>query len=256
MFMGNKFHLATLTWRAFEKLSIDDRELPRDITWCLSFRIWGTVYKWRKKCFRSYLPPPYPPKKFVTGPVYEKFQSYHITRDKLYRKKRKHHRTFPAEIMTRLRRPKKIENHCWKNVHGAYFVAQNRNLLHCWGWYVSCGDAHTSVKVCMHSGITKRTYWLFFGTLNFFSNWHFETHLFKQPPAPLTHRSKIVMSLTGAHWHPTNILVQKCYFTHFFKMFRFYMKWVFGSEPLSPRDDKDLRIICHSLSKSTTGERT
>ena len=35
------------------------------------------------------------------------------------------------------------------------FWTQNRNLLHCWGWYVSCGDAHTSVKVCMHSGHNK-----------------------------------------------------------------------------------------------------
>ena len=155
MFMRNQFYIATLTWRAFEKLSIDDRELPRDITWYLSFRIWGTVYKGRKSVFVHTSLPPYPPKKYVTGPVHEKFQSYHITSYKLYRKKRKHHRTFPAEIMTRLRRPKKIENHCWKNVHGAYFVAQNRNLLHCWGWYVSCGDAHTSEKVCMHSGNNK-----------------------------------------------------------------------------------------------------
>ena len=155
MFMGNKFHLATLTWRAFEKLSIDDRELPRDITWFLSFRICGTVYKWRKKCFRSYLPPPYPPKKFVTGPVYEKFQSYHITRDKLYRKKRKHHRTFPAEIMTRLRRPEKKSKINAEKFSRGIFWTQNRNLLHCWGWYVSCGDAHTSVKVCMHSGHNK-----------------------------------------------------------------------------------------------------
>ena len=137
------------------------------------------------------------------------------------------------------------------------FWTQNRNLLHCWGWYVSCGDAHTSVKVCMHSGHNKENILTFLWNPELFFKLTFRnTYLFKRNPAPLTHRSKNVMSLTGAHWHPTNILIQKCYFTHFFKMFRFYMKWVFGSEPLSPRDDKDLRIICHSLSKSTTGERT
>ena len=256
MFMSNKFYIATLTWRAFEKLSIDDRELPRDITWYLSFRIWGTVYKWRKKCFRSYLPPPYPPKKFVTGPVYEKFQSYHITSYKLYRKKRKHHRTFPAEIMTRLRRPEKNQKSMLNNFRGVFFGHKIETYFIAGVGMLAAATLILLQKYACIQGITKRTYWLFFGTLNFFSNWHFETHLFKQPPAPLTHRSKIVMSLTGAHWHPTNILVQKCYFTHFFKMFRFYMKWVFGSEPLSPRDDKDLRIICHSLSKSTTGEKT
>ena len=117
------------------------------------------------------------------------------------------------------------------------FWTQNRNLLHCWGWYVSCGDAHTSVKVCMHSGHNKENILTFLW--NFFSNWHFETHLFKQPPAPLTHRSKNVMSLTGAHWHPTNILVQKCYFTHFLRCLDFTWN---GSLALSPCPHEMIKI--------------
>ena len=60
-------------------------------------------------------------KKYETGSVHGKFQSYHVTGDKHYRKKRKHHRTFPAEIMTRLRRPEKNQKSMLKNFRGVFF---------------------------------------------------------------------------------------------------------------------------------------